>query len=103
MLVADVEPRQSQRRAAEVDRPYRPYEARRHHRQVGNFVPEKLKRQKRRRDAKADHIRQTVELSAKIGGVPSEACQPAIQRIEHHGQKNQISGRCESVEGKKYR
>jgi len=45
-------------------------------------------------------IRQAVQLSAEIGGMAGETCEPAIQCIACHRQKYQIRRYGESVIGK---
>ncbi len=83
--------RQADGGAAEVEGPDGPDQAREGEREIGrSFGAKQLQGNEGRGGAEADDIRQAVELSAEVGGVPGEARQPSIQRVEAHCGKDEV-------------
>lgn len=94
MLIADIESCQTDGSTTDIQRADRPDEATEKGCDeligIAHRVVKDLQREKRRGAPKADDIREAVELASKIGGVAGKPRQASIQRIEHHGEENQI-------------
>ena len=58
-----------------------------------------LHQQKPRRDAKRHHVAQAVELRPEIARRPRQPRHVAIQRVEHHRQKDQPAAEHDVVRG----
>src|SRR5262249_51418105 len=92
VLIADVESRQANCGATEIERTDRPDQSRDDEGKRWAFGFEEQQGDERGGGAEADGVGEAVELAAKIGCVAGEARQSSIQSIKDHRDKDQVSG-----------